>query len=409
MDCLRRGAIGSALAVLGVGLVAPGVASAQPASTSGTSESVPISFQVNNVNRSKIACASDGKTYTVRGHLVRPSTAVVGRGMTGPVTLYLHGLGLGEVFWDFQGVPGYDYAAAEAAAGQTSVVIDRLGYGASDKPAGPGICIGSQADIAHQMVVALREGRYQLGSGASPDMFPQVILAGHSLGAAIAQAEAYSFGDIDGLILMSYTDQGISTLTKVDVESWTAACASGGMHVTDSTGPTGYAPFAPSTLAAQTFFLNPDLAVQNAILGKGVRDPCGDQTSFMTSVSADMAHLGEIKVPILFVVGAKDALFPPPANNAQILRYSGSPSVTSVTIPGASHALTLVPSRRILQTTVLRWLNSHAPTMPTGAPATGGGSTAGTEQTSLFTAGSTAIIAGLTLALISTRRRRHLG
>jgi len=30
----------------------------------------PVSFQVKNVNRSKLACATDGAAYTIRGHLV---------------------------------------------------------------------------------------------------------------------------------------------------------------------------------------------------------------------------------------------------------------------------------------------------------------------------------------------------
>lgn len=403
----RRAAVGLAVLMVAFVVTTPGVAWASPtASPAGGSESVPISFQVMNVNRSKIPCASDGKAYTVRGHLVRPSTATSGTGMTGPVTLYLHGLGLGEVFWDFQAVSGYDYAAAQAAAGQTSVVIDRLGYGASDKPAGPEICIGSQADIAHQMVTDLRDGSYELGAGNSANAFPQVVLAGHSLGGAIAQAEAYSFGDIDGLIVMSYTDQGISALTKADTASWTTMCANGGMHVTGQTGPTGYAPFAPPSLAGQTFFSNADPAVENAILGMGVRDPCGDQTSFMSSVATDMVHLGDITVPILFVIGDKDALFPPPADNAQILRYTGSPSVTSVRIPGASHALTLVPGRQLVQTTVLHWLRNHTQAMPAGAPGTGGGSTAGTEDNDLLGLGGAAVLAGMCLAALSHRRRQ---
>jgi hypothetical protein len=83
------------------------------------------------------------------------------------VTLYLHVLGLGEFFWRFQDVPGYDYAAALARAGQSSVVIDRLGYDSSDKPPGKDICLGSQADIAHQMVTALR-GATTSSAAASP-------------------------------------------------------------------------------------------------------------------------------------------------------------------------------------------------------------------------------------------------
>ncbi len=57
--------------------------------------------------------------------------------------------------------------------------------------------------------------------------------------------------------------------------SWTKACASGGMHVTDQSGPTGYAPFSPPALAEQSFFFNADPTILAAAKAKMVRDPCG--------------------------------------------------------------------------------------------------------------------------------------
>lgn len=78
-------------------------------------------------------------------------------------TLYLHGLGFGQFFWQFQQAQGYDYAANEARNGQVSVVIDRLGYGSSDKPYGYQI----RADIALQMVADRRTGNYWPGTPTS--------------------------------------------------------------------------------------------------------------------------------------------------------------------------------------------------------------------------------------------------
>lgn len=51
-------------------------------------------------------------------------------------TLYLHAVTQGEFYWRFQGVPGYDFARQQAENAHVSVTIDRLGYGASDKPPG---------------------------------------------------------------------------------------------------------------------------------------------------------------------------------------------------------------------------------------------------------------------------------
>lgn len=61
----------------------------QVGNAAGGVAEIPISFQVHNVNGSKVSCASDGKTYTVRGHLVTPA----GASATKAVTLYLHVLG----------------------------------------------------------------------------------------------------------------------------------------------------------------------------------------------------------------------------------------------------------------------------------------------------------------------------
>src|ERR671930_234292 len=80
------------------------------------------------------------------------------------VKLYLHGLGLGEWFWKFQAIAKFNYAVQQATAGHVSVTVDRLGYGASSRPPDGGkICIGSEADVPHQIVQALKSGSYAVG------------------------------------------------------------------------------------------------------------------------------------------------------------------------------------------------------------------------------------------------------
>lgn len=75
------------------------------------------------------------------------------------------------------------------------------------------ICFGSRADVAHQIVQQLRSGKYTT-DGATSLAFPQIVLAGHSVGGLIAQAEAYTFGDIDGLVVLSYSDTDVSPAAK---------------------------------------------------------------------------------------------------------------------------------------------------------------------------------------------------
>lgn len=106
--------------------------------------SVPVKFKVENLNRSKLACATDGATYNVRGRLVGPRRALRD-GHARSATLYLHGLAFGRFLFNFERFARYDYAERQARRGLVSVVVDRLGYVASGKPAGFSSCLGGQA------------------------------------------------------------------------------------------------------------------------------------------------------------------------------------------------------------------------------------------------------------------------
>ena len=119
--------------------------------------------------------------------------------------LYLHGLGLGEWLWNFQPVKSYNFVRGMARARHVSVTVDRLGYGASDKPtSGKAICIGSQADIAHQIVGQLKAGTYAV-TGGTPRKYKRVALAGHSAAGQIAITEAYSYGDLRALVVVGFS------------------------------------------------------------------------------------------------------------------------------------------------------------------------------------------------------------
>ncbi len=318
--------------------------------------SIPISFTVRNVNRSRVACPSDGKTYTVRGHLVAPAGGLRG-GPTRTATLYLHGLGFGEFFWDFTAVGGYDYAAAQARAGQVSVVVDRLGYGASSRPDGNAICVGSRADIAHQMVSDLRSGHYVLG-GRAPVRFGRIVLAGHSHGAQIAQVEAYSFGGINGLVLIGYADRVQSVTAQTSLAYANLTCAAGGRRATPR-GPAHYTSFGFAPAAPKALFADVGAGVLEAALPRLSIDPCGDTAFFAKAVSVDLRDLRRVQVPVLIVEGAADALFPPPAARSQAALFTGARSVSTTVVPLAGHAITLERHHRVLERAVRVFLSTR--------------------------------------------------
>ena len=316
----------------------------------GVSE-IAISFRVRNVNRSDVPCASDGRSYTVRGHLIAP-TPLLRHDRIDLATLYLHGLSFGEFFYRFRGASDADYAVAQARNGHASVVIDRLGYGRSGVPDGNQVCVGSRADMAHQMVRKLRSGRYHLDRTGKP-RFDRVVLAGHSLGGQIAQVEAYSFGDIAGLVVLGYSDRVQSEVLKSSAAYAAQVCAGGGQTFR---GRPGYAPFGPPSGAPAALFNSAKPGLEKSVLARLSIDPCGDTASFTAATAADLRHLGDIDVPVLVVGGGADALFPRPAAANQAGLLTGSRSVTQTTLAGTAHAFTFERGRDRLVRVVDRWL-----------------------------------------------------
>jgi pimeloyl-ACP methyl ester carboxylesterase len=318
-----------------------------------------ITFQVKNVNRSALACSSDGAGYQVKGHLIGPASEV-GPGASGrrrAVTLYLHGFSVGGVFWHFSAVPRYDYAAAMARARHASVVVDRLGYGSSGHSEGDRTCLGAQADVAHQMVGALRSGDYVV-EGGEPARFDKVALAGHSLGALIANLEAYSFNDVDGLVAMSFTPQ----VTLGAFEQFYASrvvCDAGGEPST-SGGPGGYAYFAQTEAEFQASnFHSADPAVREVATRLRSRDPCGDGASIIDALVLDLKSLSRVAVPVLLVCGREDAVTPEFACPYLKRRYVGSRDVSLSFVPKAGHALPLERSAPAFRRRVANWLSAH--------------------------------------------------
>jgi pimeloyl-ACP methyl ester carboxylesterase len=303
------------------------------------------------VNRTSVPCTTDGAAYLVRGRLVGPAQALDHEG--GAATLYLHGLGFGTFFWNFNAVPGYDFAASMAMRGHVSVIIDRLGYGASDHPAGTQSCIGGQADIAHQIVAELRAGSYTTGA-ARPVRFARVALVGHSVGGEIAQVESWSFRDVDALGVLSWADQGQSLLATTTFLQAGATCVTGGVS---SGGAPGYAPFGATAADFDAaMFHDADPAVVAATNALRNPDPCGDDNSVTDAIALDHLMLPTVAVPVLLLYGSNDALFPPPAGMLQQLHFVSSHDVSLIQLADTGHAVTLERSAPLLVADVSSWL-----------------------------------------------------
>jgi pimeloyl-ACP methyl ester carboxylesterase len=313
---------------------------ATPARARGVVE-LPVSFAVHNTNTSAVPCPSDGRRYTVRGHLTPPTGAA-----PGAVAVYLTGLDTGEWNWRLTAVPGYDWAREMARAGETSLTLDMLGYGASGHPDGSESCYGSQADVTHQVISELRAGHYRV-DGARPVRFDRVVLVGHDVGGAFAQIEAYSYRDVDGLVVATWADQGQTPLLLERANRAGAVCATNGGGYFYMEQPAEY---------RADLFDNVDPSVFDAFLGRREPNPCGYMSTALAAIATDRLRVPDIHVPVLIAIGADDKIFTHDGWEQQRGLYSGSRDVTAATIPDTGHYPMLERSVPRFRALVAGWL-----------------------------------------------------
>ncbi|MFF8832811.1 alpha/beta hydrolase [Streptomyces sp. NPDC015131] len=320
---------------------------------------VPVTFTVRNVNRSRTGCRPAGGTHRIRGHLTAPRAVLAGGKPA--VTLYQHGIAAGEWYWRLD-VPGYHYAEELARRGHASVTVDRLGYGSSDRPDGFGTCIGAEADIAHQIVRQLRAGTYDLGARpaggpAKPPAFARVALAGQSNGGQVVQIAAYSFGGIDALMIMDWTDRGLTPEANTRFFAALQSCMAGGQPSRRPGDPGGYVYYdlGPDQFRRGNFH-DTERRVVDAATPHQNRHPCGDMTSQLESVFTDLKHLSTITVPVLFVYGDEDARVTGGAAHRRL--FTGA-RTELIDIPGAGHYATMARSAPRTFDRVDAWLDAR--------------------------------------------------
>lgn len=286
-----------------------------------------VSFRIRNQNASGLPCPADGALYTVRGRMVGPRWALQARSPL--ATLYIHGFGLTGLSWELDEVPGYDYLTEMARLGHVSVAVDLLGYSRSDKPDGRFTCIGAYADITHQVIEQLRAGTYSTAR-RSPVGFQRVVLAGHDIGGPVVEIEAYSFGDIDGLMVMGWAEQGVSgTAFEWAVIRPQVPCLLGGQRVAPG-GPSGYETYPPSFEEAMVAFHDVEPAVVDALRDQAqLLSPCGVFGSLVSAVVVNQLRLGEIEVPVYLLYADHDFVFSREGAEQQADRFSGSNDVTT--------------------------------------------------------------------------------
>ncbi|CAM3696299.1 hypothetical protein NOMA109596_07490 [Nocardioides marinus] len=309
-----------------------------------------VVFTLNNHNDTSVPCLADGAVHTVAGRLVGPREEVLGHAGSTRINVLVHDAGTGGWFWNLQGARRYDYAGQLARHGETSLILDRLGFDASPLADGRGTCLGAQATMLHQVVQHLKAGIYEYVArpGAAVPHGAQVVLHGHGVGAAVAQLEAAEFDDVDGLVVMGWSDTGASGTAISEAARQTSACLGD-----------DYVPFgATADDYASLLFATAPGRVRRAALARRNDTPCGDVTSLLGTVGALNLGTRAVEADVLVLQGGRDVRTRDASADAQAGRYRAADSVTARTFSRAGSALPLEKQAPQVRRTVLRWLDS---------------------------------------------------
>jgi pimeloyl-ACP methyl ester carboxylesterase len=97
-------------------------------------------------------------------------------------------------YWDIGFEPSiHSFTQAQNKAGFATLALDRIGTGRSSKPLSTFVTASTQASAVHQVIQTLKP------------RFTKVIVAGHSIGSAMALIEAGTWHDVDGVLVTAFT------------------------------------------------------------------------------------------------------------------------------------------------------------------------------------------------------------
>ncbi|MEV0108252.1 alpha/beta fold hydrolase [Nocardia sp. NPDC050799] len=262
-------------------------------------------------------------------------------------------------YWDSSFDPEtYSYVDDTLAAGRATFNFDRLGTGASTRPASGELTVSSDAYVLHQLIGWVHRAGYD-----------EVNAVGHSLGSATLTHEASRWHDLDRVILT-----GVIHLPGVGLNStgfftslYPAALdpiAAG--RDTDS----GYLTTLPGRRGAA--FYDPRTA-DPAVIAHDERTKdlttVGEVAESMTTLlsPAPVNTSRAITAPVLVVMGAEDNIFcnftvscrdaaSIAANEAPY--YSGAADFDALVAPGVAHNLTLHPSAPATFAAMNHWITT---------------------------------------------------
>lgn len=135
---------------------------------------------------------------TMAGRLCTPAGATT-------VQVLIPGGTYDRSYWDVGYEPStHSFTRSQNARGIATLALDRLGTGKSSAPLSVLVTASTQASAVHQVISTLKP------------RFTKVIVAGHSIGSAMALIEAGTHRDVDGVLVTGFTHK-MNYITVVPV------------------------------------------------------------------------------------------------------------------------------------------------------------------------------------------------
>lgn len=305
----------------------------------------PVEFEVGNGSDTLLQCPLLAQPdRLVRGRLIGPKKVLNGHAGSTPFNVLVHDSGTGGWFFDLPGDPTYNYARQLARKGQTSLVLDRLGFGQSPLADGDDTCVDAQVSMLHQVVQHLYSGIYSFrGSDDFTPHASRIIVHGHGNGATLAQLEAAKYSDTSGLVLLAPSTTSTTDLAARTLSAQTVTCLGGD----------GFAPFgATAATYRKLLFRTAPAAVQRAAVARRESTPCGEVAGLAAAVASTLTAT-KLDVPVLVLRAGRDA------RNSGAVSVRSSMKITRHTVAGAGSALPLERSAPTTRRTVLAWLRAR--------------------------------------------------
>jgi pimeloyl-ACP methyl ester carboxylesterase len=250
-------------------------------------------------------------------------------------------------YWDVGFEPQtHSFTRSQNNAGFATLALDRLGTGRSSKPLSALVTASTQASAVHQVITTLKP------------RFTKVIVAGHSIGSAMAMIEAGTHRDVDGVLVTGFTHKmNHITVVPVLANMIPAGLDAGYLTTMPNTRYNAFHKPGPLVTGAISY----DEATKDVFAATEAVD-----TILLNTVVIPISR--RITVPVLIVVGndthfcssgvplmGSDCSSPEALKADEAQFFPAAPRLDTFILDGYGHSINYAPNAPDYHAAVTRW------------------------------------------------------